>query len=239
MKAELAKQDPLAFSIVILKEATANPVSGAVDYGLYMRTVAAQDRDSSKTTGRMAFQGHLILGGYYGAKNLPAPGRMWRGVRGFLAEEGFEAGATAPRMGRTLTGSTEWVVKDAKLAQQELARLQADYTAATNGLKPQVRPRPAGVTRDAGIEIQTGQVFIYDDVPPAFRQGYLAEEFHHYFQLQERGLLGPGKTLTPQVETAIEAEVVGRVKGSGFTPYDSRNYAPYTDVPRPPGVAGN
>jgi len=143
------------------------------------------------------------------------------------------------RVGRTLNGSTEWVVKDAKLAQQELARLQAEYTRATNGLKPQVRPRPPGVTRDAGIDIETGQIFVYDDVPPAFRQGYLAEELHHYFQLEERGLLGPGKTLTPQVEKAIEAEVVGRVKRSGFTPYDPRNYAPYTDLPRPPGVAGN
>jgi len=131
------------------------------------------------------------------------------------------------------------VVKDPALAQKELARLEAEYTKASNGLKPEIRPRPPGVKRDAGIGLARGQAFVYDDVPPAFRQGYLAEELHHYFRLKERGLLGPGKTMTRETEAAIEHEVKDRVKSSGFVPYDHRHYAPYTDVPRPKGVYGD
>ncbi len=133
-----------------------------------------------------------------------------------------------------LKGSAEWVVRDAQLTQRELARLEAEYTTLT-GFRPQV---VAGASRDAWIDIESGRIFISDQVPAAFREGYLMEELHHYFQLRERGLIGPGRSVSTEAAREIEAEVIARVRQSGFDPYDSRNYMPYTLVPRPPGVAG-
>jgi hypothetical protein len=137
-----------------------------------------------------------------------------------------------------LRGSTEWIVSKPRLAARSLANLKADYIAAT-GLLPQIVPRPLGATTGGQIEVETGQVFVWDDNPPAFQDGYMAEELHHYFQLKERGLLGPAITLTGAQEKEIEAEVVVRMKKSGFFAYDPRNYRPYTDTPCPPGVAGS
>jgi hypothetical protein len=134
-----------------------------------------------------------------------------------------------------LNGSTEWVVRDAQVAQRELARLEAEYTRLT-GFRPQT---VAGASRDAWIDVETGRIFISDQVPQAFREGYLAEELTHYFQLREKSLIGAGKTVSPEVARELEAEVITRVRELGFNPYDPRNYAPYTDIPRPPGVAGN
>ncbi len=181
----------------------------------------------------------------YMARELPPaykPYEQWRYYQQLqgqnLIEGVFALGArgltTRPFMRSTLHGQSEWIVRDIRFAQQEVARLQAEYARLT-GRTPDVIPRPAGVTRDAGIDIRTGRIFVYDDVPPAFRQGYLAEELHHYFQLRERNLLG-ARSLPPEIEKAIEAEVAQRLRESGFIPYDPRNYAPYTDVPRPPGV---
>ena len=116
--------------------------------------------------------------------------------------------------------------------------MEANYTKATNGLKPKVVPGvPEG--KPAWINVRNGQVFISDAVDPGFRAGYLAEELNHYFQLEAKGLIGPGKTVSPAVEKALEAEVVQLVEKMGFIKYNPRNYVPYTNVPRPPGVVGN
>jgi RHS repeat-associated protein len=151
----------------------------------------------------------------------------------------------APAARRTLPGHTEWVPdpRRAGTATRELPALEATYTRET-GLRPDLaRRRPLGETKDAGFDPKTGEIFVYDDVPPAFRDGYLAEELHHYQQVRDAGHLG--KTLAeieksdPGFAVRMERDVLGRVRGSGFIPYDPRHYAPYTDVPRPPGVAGD
>src|SRR5439155_26247019 len=69
-----------------------------------------------------------------------------------------------------LEGHTEWVPDPNRpgLAQQSLTALEAEYTRET-GLTPEVLPRPAGVTTDAGFNPETRRVFVYDDVPAAFR----------------------------------------------------------------------
>lgn len=149
------------------------------------------------------------------------------------------------RTGRSLFGHTEWVPdpRRAGVSQREVAALEAQYTRET-GLRPDLtRRRPAGETRSAGFDPKTREIFVYDDVDPAFRQGYLAEELHHYQQVRDAGYLGKSlpeiEKLQPGFEVAMERDVIGRVRGTGFIPYDPRNYAPYTNVPRPPGVAGN
>ncbi len=151
----------------------------------------------------------------------------------------------APAARRTLPGHTEWVPdpRRAGVAPRELPGLQATYTRET-GLKPDIaRRRPLGETRDAGFDPATKEIFVYDDVPPAFRDGYLAEELHHYQQVRDAGHLGKSlaeiEKIDPGFAARMEADVLGRVRGSGFIPYDPRHYAPYTDVPRPPGVAGD
>jgi hypothetical protein len=88
----------------------------------------------------------------------------------------------------------------------------------------------------------TREIFVYDGVPPAFREGYLAEELHHYQQVRDAGYLGRTlqeiEQLSPGFAARMELDVLARVRGSGFIPYDHRNYQPYTTVPRPPGVSG-
>lgn len=137
---------------------------------------------------------------------------------------------------RSLGGNNEWIVRNRELAARELARLRSAYIAASN-LQPRIVARPLGVTTGGQIEVETGQIYVWDDNPPAFQDGYLAEELHHYFQLCERGLLGSDIVLTPAQERAIELEVMKRMKKSGFAPYDPRDYEPYTDTPRPAGVS--
>ena len=144
----------------------------------------------------------------------------------------------AGRDGSRLFGSQEYVVREAALAKRELAVLEARYTRATNGLKPKVVPGlPEG--KPAWIDVETGQVFINNAVDPGFRAGYLAEELNHYFQLEAKGLIGAGKVVPPAVEKALEAEVVQLVEKMGFIKYNPRDYVPYTNLPRPPGVVGN
>jgi RHS repeat-associated protein len=145
----------------------------------------------------------------------------------------------APRTGTLLNGSEEYIVRNGAVARQNLARLEAEYTTATKGLKPKVVRGASPNGKPAWIDLETGQVFISDTVDAGFREGYLAEELNHYFQLKEKNLIGPGKTVSPSVEKALEADVIQRVEKMGFERYDYRKYAPYTDVPRPPGVAGN
>ena len=158
--------------------------------------------------------------------------------------EAAVGGQGAPRTGKRFSGGTEWVPDPRRpgVAQQELRALEAEYTSET-GLRPEVLPRPPGVTTDAGFNPETGRIFVYDDVSPAFRDGFLAEELHHYQQVRDAGHLGRSlqeiEKLEPGFEVAMEQDVIGRVTGSGFIPYDSHNYVPYTKVPRPPGVAGN
>ena len=104
---------------------------------------------------------------------------------------------------------------------------------------PRSQPRPPGVASAAHIDVETGQIYVWDDNPPAFNEGFLAEELHHYFQLVELGLLGTRTPLSVDQIKAIETDVIARVTASGFAPYHYRDYAPYTNVPRPPGVAGS
>jgi hypothetical protein len=173
--------------------------------------------------------------------------RLFQGNRQVLGRSAnrlkYECPAPAAR--RTLPGHTEWVPdpRRAGTATRELPALEATYTRET-GLKPDLaRRRPLGETRDAGFDPKTGEIFVYEDVPPAFRHGYLAEELHHYQQVRDAGHLGKSlaeiEKIDPGFAVRMEADVLGRVRGSGFIPYDPRHYAPYTDVPRPPGVAGD
>jgi hypothetical protein len=141
-----------------------------------------------------------------------------------------------------LPGNTEWIVDPSRvrLAKRKLRALEGEYTRET-GLRPDLaRPRPAGETRDAGFNPETGQIFVYDDVPPAFRLGYLAEELHHYRQVRDAGYFGKSlreiEQLDPGFANRVEREVVGPMIESGFMPYDYRDYAPYTNVPRPKGL---
>ncbi|VTR97028.1 unnamed protein product [Tuwongella immobilis] len=152
---------------------------------------------------------------------------------------------SAPAARGSLLGHTEWVPdpRRAGTATRELQALEATYTRET-GLKPDLaRRRPLGETRDAGFDPETGKIFVYDDVPPAFRDGYLAEELHHYQRVRDAGHLGKSlaeiEKIDPGFAVRMEADVLGRVRGAGFIPYDPRHYAPYTDVPRPVGVAGD
>lgn len=138
---------------------------------------------------------------------------------------------------RLLTGGTEWVPHEPELAKKELAKLLGDYRKLNPEGKVETLPRPPGVTRDAAIDVATGNIIVYDDVPPAFRDGFLAEELHHYFQLKERNLIGK-PSLSAKQSRELEADVTQRMRASGFKPYDARDYEPYTNVPRPPGVHG-
>ncbi len=129
-----------------------------------------------------------------------------------------------------LHGATEWVVKDEQLAKESLENGISEYTTET-GLRPDLqRTRPAGVTQDAGFDPETKQIFVYNDVKPEFKDGFLMEELEHYRQVKEAGLLGTPlqeiEKANPGFSAKMENEVIDRVKQSGFIPYDYRNYAP-------------
>ncbi len=148
------------------------------------------------------------------------------------------------RTKRILNGRYEYLHDSCRpgVATRELRALEETYFRETRK-KPITKRRPPGENRDAGFDPETREIFIYDDVPPAFRDGLLAEELHHYQQVRDAGHLGKSlpeiEKIDPGFETRMEREVVGRIEGSGFKKYESRDYVPYTDVPRPSGVAGD
>jgi hypothetical protein len=74
-----------------------------------------------------------------------------------------------------LSGITEWVANDPELVKKELERLREIYLEDT-GLIPQVVSRPFGVTSGGHIDVESGQIFVWDDNPPDFQNGFLAEE---------------------------------------------------------------
>jgi hypothetical protein len=147
--------------------------------------------------------------------------------------------------GKNLNGAHEYIHDPAHpgMAQSELLALEAEYTAETK-LKPDMtRNRPENDLANAGFDPEPGQIFVYDDVSPAFRDGFLAEELHHYRQVRDAGHLY--KTMeqiekeSPGFRKAMEKDVIDRVEGSGFKRYNRFEYEPYTDVPRPKGVHGS
>jgi len=99
------------------------------------------------------------------------------------------------------------VAGNSELVARELTRLKTAYFEAT-GLEVLMVPRRLGVTTGGEIDIETGQILVWDDNPPAFQDGYVSEELHHYFQLDEKGLIGEGATLTAEEERDLEADVV-------------------------------
>ena len=143
-------------------------------------------------------------------------------------------------------GQTEWVFNPTippERIEQNIAELEAIYTRETGLIPDMARPRLVGETIDAGFDPQQWKIFVYDDVAPAFCLGYLAEELFHYQQVRDAGFLG--MTLKeiddkqPGFATEMERDVIARVRGCGFIPYEYRHYVPYTDVPRPKGVYGD
>lgn len=143
-----------------------------------------------------------------------------------------------------MRGATEWVRDPVRpgLADRSLADLLAVYNAET-GMEPYIGiPRPNGESGDAGFNPETLVIAVFDVAPAGFRDGYLAEELHHYVQIRDLGYLRTAMEVIevshPGIRRYLERDVIARVRASGFIPYDHRNYEPYTDVPRPPGVAG-
>ena len=127
--------------------------------------------------------------------------------------------------------------------EQNVAELEAIYTRETGLILDVARPRLIGIRLMLVSILNNGKFSVYDDVAPAFRLGYLAEELFHYQQVRDAGFLGMTLEEIEAVQhgftVEMEHEIIDRVRRIGFVPYDYRNYMPYTDIPRPSGVYGD
>jgi hypothetical protein len=148
-------------------------------------------------------------------------------------------------MGAVLGGVIGFLlpVARARVAQRELMDLQTEYTMET-ALEPDLtRCRPAGVNNDAGFDSQTGQIFVYDDVPPDLRNRYLAEELYHYRQVRDAGYLGKTFQEIQQIDSGfparIEHETSAQLRRLGFFPSDSRSPRRDSAIPGPPAISGD